>query len=74
MDAKQSLGQRMVEAARLAVMMHLQQSATDQIESIRQIAIGGTGPVVGGADRAFRDEPLPKSLEAWSRRATGGPR
>ena len=48
MDVTQTLGQRIVEAARFAVAAHLHASLAD-VGSFRQrVVIGGAGPVVVG--------------------------
>jgi hypothetical protein len=66
-DAMQNLGARVVEAARLAVAMHLYQSAASF--SGQRVQIGGAGLTISGAGRnpvtddvlphaPLRDEPL----------------
>ena len=57
-DAMQNLGARMVEAARLAVAMHLYESAA-QLNGQR-VVIGSAGPMIGGANpNPVTDDVLP---------------
>src|SRR5581483_9534949 len=50
----QDLGQRIVEAARLAAAIHLQAAAREVPNFGRRMRIGGAGPVpIGGADQTF---------------------
>jgi hypothetical protein len=66
MDVSQTLGQRIIEAARLMVAAHLHASL-DGISNFRQqVVIGGAGPSVARDDSSlhghgdsFTDEALP---------------
>ena len=79
MEVSQTLGQRIVEAARLMVAAHLHASL-DEVQNFRQqVVIGGAGPsVVGKPDYgdSFTDEALPntaaKVTRAFAAPADGG--
>lgn len=70
-DVSQDLGQRIVQAARLAVAMHLARAASG-VESTGRVEIGGAGPrvltdeqtppppVTGERPRRSRPSPLPR--------------
>jgi hypothetical protein len=67
-DASQDLGSRIVQAARLAVAMHLAKSCSDTNPTGRTLAIGGAGP------RVLKDEQTPALLTGERpRRSTPSP-
>lgn len=44
MRSYEDLGKRVVQAARMAVAVHLYESATQALSTGQQLAIGGAGP------------------------------
>jgi hypothetical protein len=68
-DATINLGARVVEAARLAVAMHLYQSAANF--SGQRVQIGGAGLTISGADRnPLTDDKLPAARDRDLLRST----
>ena len=83
MDVPQTLGQRIVEAARLMVAAHLHASLDGVSNFRQQVVIGGAGPSVArddtssrGPGDSFTDEALPnitaKATRAFAAPADGG--
>ena len=57
MDAKyETLGQRIVEAARTAVMVHLHQSLEGVPAFRRPVVIGGAGPRIGASAHSVTED------------------
>jgi hypothetical protein len=63
MEVPQTLGQRIVEAARLLAAAHLHASLDGVVNFRQQVVIGGAGPTVARSASAhgdsFTDEALP---------------
>jgi hypothetical protein len=67
MDVSQTLGQRIVEAARLAVVAHLHASLEGVHQFRQQVVIGGAGPDF------ITDDVLPRSNDRSHRSLGQGP-
>jgi hypothetical protein len=77
------LGERIVEAARMAVAIHLYESLAATQQFGQQVVIGGAGPVVGGnlrghatgfarGDDGITDDGLPVTHPAHGEQPSAG--
>lgn len=61
-----TLGQRILQAARMAVAMHMKQAAESELNRGQRVVIGRAGPQMMAAESPFMDHSTDGALPAFS--------